>query len=160
LNLTTPVISTVAGSETLGSGYSGDGYAAASAQLSNPMGIALDNNDFLYIADTGNNVVRAVNLGLTTPLISTVAGDYALGGGHSGDEHSATGAQLNAPTGVTVDSGGNLFIADSANNVIRKVDSSSQNIITLVGTGDSGYGGNGGLPADATLCDPTSVAVT
>ena len=97
LNLPTPVISTIAGDYALGSGYSGDGYAATSAQLSYPMGVAVANNGLLYIADTGNNVIRAVNLNLATPVISTVAGNYALGSGDSGDGYAATSANSTPP---------------------------------------------------------------
>ena len=159
LNLSTPVISTVAGNYALGDGYSGDGQAAVNAQLSYPMGVALAGNNFLYIADTGNNVVRAVNLNLSTPIISSAAGNYALGGGYSGDGQAATSAQLDAPMGVAVDGNGDLFIADSGNNLIREVDASSQDISTVAGSGISGYSGNGGPPASAELCYPTSVAV-
>jgi autotransporter-associated beta strand protein len=159
LNLATPTIATVAGNYALGSGYSGDGNDATSAQLSYPMGVAASGNGFLYIADTGNNVVREVNLNLASPTIVTVAGNYTLGSGYSGDGNAATSAQLNAPTGVAVDGSGDFFIADSGNSVIREVNPTSHQINTIAGTGIWGYSGNGGPPAAADLSDPTSVAV-
>lgn len=159
LNLATPVIYTVAGDYSLGGGYSGDGYAATSAQLSYPMGVAVADNGLLYIADTGNNVVREVDLNLPLPVISTIAGDYALGTGYGGDGYAATSAQLDAPMGVAVDDGDDLFIADSGNNVVREVDPTTQDINTVAGNGNWGYSGNGGPPTSTDLSDPMSVAV-
>jgi sugar lactone lactonase YvrE len=109
------VISTVAGNGQ--SGFSGDGGAATSAQLSSLVGgLALDSGGNLYIGDSGNNRIRKV-----TPagVISTVAGDWQSG--FSGDGGAATSAQLNIPEGVAVDAIGNLYIGDAGNNRIRKV---------------------------------------
>ena len=111
----------------------------------------------LFIADTGNNVIREVDL--NTGTITTFAGSYNAGPGYSGDGGPATAAQLSGPTGIAVDSSGDLFIADSDNEVIREV---SGGIISTV-AGDNalgpGYGGDGGLATAAQLNDPTAVAV-
>ncbi len=151
-------ITTIAGDFALGSGYSGDGYAATGAQLNAPTGLALDDNGDLFIADSGNNVIRKVKL--STGTITTVAGDVALGSGFSGDGYAATGAQLNAPNGIAVDAAGNLFIADTGNNVVRRV--STEGIITTVAGNYAlgpGYGGDGYAATSAQLCIPNSVAV-
>ncbi|HEY1205589.1 MAG: NHL repeat-containing protein [Bryobacteraceae bacterium] len=108
-------ISTVAGNNT--AGYSGDGAAATSAQLFLPTGVAVDSSGNLFIADSGNNVIREVNVAAGT--ITTVGGNHAAGAGYSGDGGAATSAQLNGPTGVAVDSAGNVYVADANNNVIR-----------------------------------------
>ena len=98
-------------------GYTGDGAAATNAQLYGPAGVAVDASGNVYIADTGNNVIRMVS----GTEITTVAGDFSLGPGYTGDGGAPTGAQLSSPTGVAVDSSGNLYIADQGNSVIREV---------------------------------------
>jgi len=109
-------ITTIAGTGTLG--YSGDGAAATAATLNAPSGLAFDSKDNLYIADTGNNVIRKIS-GTT---ITTVAGDHGQSAGYGGDLGAATSAILNAPTAVALDAAGNLYIADTGNSLIRKVD--------------------------------------
>lgn len=117
-------IATVAGNGT--AGYTGDKGAATSAQLNNPVGVALDSSGNLYIADAQNSVIRMVS---TSGTITTVAGNNNPG--YGGDGGAATSATLNDPVAVAVDSSGNLYIADASNNVIRLV--SGGNISTLVG---------------------------
>ena len=156
LAFTPGIISTVAG--TGNAGYSGDGSAATSAKLNQPLGLALDSAGNLYISDYGNHVVRMVN---PTGNISTVAGSSA-GPGYSGDIGPATSAQLNQPAGLALDSAGNLYIADSGNHVVRKVDS-SHNISTVAGQCASpcsgGFSGDGDLANGAELNTPMGVAV-
>ena len=104
----------------------------------------------LYIADTFNNVVREVNL--TTGIITTVAGTGTAG--FSGDGGPATSAELYDPSGVAVDSAGNVYIADSDNEVVRKVTASTQVITTIAGTGTYGYSGDNGPATSAELGTP------
>jgi uncharacterized protein (TIGR03437 family) len=120
-------ISTFAGNGT--AGYTGDGGAATSAELDNPVGLALDKAGNLFIADAANNVIREVSL--STGKIATFAGENGLGAGYSGDTGPATSAQLNNPVAVVSDPFENVYIADANNDVIREV--SSGNINTLVG---------------------------
>ena len=147
----TYTISTVAGNGV--SGFSGDYGAAISAQMHGPFGVAVDSAGNLYISDSGNNVVRKV----ANSVIATVAGNQTAG--LSGDNGLATSAQLNAPYGITVDSAGNIYIADSANNVIRKVSVANGMIATVAGNGTPGYTGDNGSPTSAQLNTPDGVAV-
>ena len=151
--LSSGVISTVAGSSTT-SGYGGDGAAATAARLSIPEGVALDGSGNLYIADFGNQRIRKVDA--SSGNISTVAGTGTSG--FSGDGAAATAAQLNFPRGVALDGSGNLYIADTANHRIRKVDSSG-NITTVAGTGTSGFSGDGAAAGAAQLNLPAGVAL-
>ncbi|HXB73211.1 MAG TPA: hypothetical protein VNY05_33550 [Candidatus Acidoferrales bacterium] len=108
------VVTTIAGNGS--PGYSGDGGPATSASIGAPHGLAVDSAGNLYISDLGNNVVRKV---VPDGTITTVAGNGTRG--FSGDGGPATNASLAGPYGVAVDSAGNLYIADSDNNRIRKV---------------------------------------
>ena len=146
------VISTVAGGG-FGGGFGGDGGPAVDAQLSSPTGVAADEAGNLLIADRGNHRIRKVD---SAGVISTVAGSGERGFG--GDDGPAADAQLSAPYSVAADGAGNLFIADTDNDRIRKVDSAGV-ISTVAGSGEPGFGGDGGPAADAQLRDPTSVAV-
>ncbi len=149
-------MTTVAGDAT--AGYGGDGGPAVDAELTDPTGVAVDSaTHTLYIADTGNNVIRAVDL--QTGVITTFAGDYNLGAGYGGDGGPATSAQLSSPTGLALDSSGDLFIADSGNNVVREV--SGGDISTVAGNyaDGPGYSGDSGLATSAQLSDPSGVAV-
>jgi sugar lactone lactonase YvrE len=146
-------ISTVAGNGN--AGYSGDGGPASAAQLNHPTGVALDGSGDLFIADQGNNVIREVIQ--ASGNIVTVAGTGTAG--YSGDGGLATAALLNAPAGVTLDGSGNLFIADSGNNVIREVVQATGNISTVAGNGSAGYSGDGGPATAASLNGPTAVAL-
>lgn len=152
--VTPPVISTAAG--TGAAGFSGDGGPATSAKVSYPSGMAEDIAGSLYLADTANNRIRRIRGGTMT----TVAGNGSPG--FSGDGGQARSAKLSGPTGVAVDAGGNLYIADSNNGRIRKV-SSAGIISTIAGNGKGtlqcGSGGDGGPATKARLCLPTSVAL-
>jgi sugar lactone lactonase YvrE len=143
------VITTVAGNGT--GAFSGDGGPATSSELHSPFGVAVDAAGNLYIADAGNNRIRRVSNG----VITTVAGSGTEG--YSGDNGPATSAQLDSPYGVAVDAAGNLYIADTYNNRIRKV--SNGVITTVAGTGTKGYSGDNGPAASAQLDYPQGVAV-
>ena len=146
-------IITVAGNGT--AGYSGDNGPATAAELNRPSGIAVDSVGDLFIADLLNDVIREVVK--ATGDIITVAGNGTAG--YSGDNGSATDAELDFPVGVAVDSAGDLFIADSRNNVIREVVKATGDIITVAGNGIAGYSGDGGPATDAELDGPNTVAV-
>jgi uncharacterized repeat protein (TIGR02543 family) len=147
----TYVITTVAGTGV--AGYSGDGGAATLSELNNPFGMAVDRVGNVYIVDSNNNSIRMVD---TSGNISTIAGTGDPN--YSGDLGLAINAELNSPHGLTVDSSGNVYIADSGNNRIRKVDTSG-NISTIAGTGNAGYSGDLGLAINAELNSPFEVAV-
>lgn len=147
------IISTVAGTGT--QGYNGDGIPANTAQLSLPGGVAVDSFGNFYIADTGNNRIRKVDV--STGVISTVAGTGFPG--VLGDGGPANMAQVNEPEGVAVDFFNNLYIADFGNSKIRMVSSASGNISTFAGTGSNSFSGDGGPATAATLNQPTGIAV-
>jgi PKD repeat protein len=113
---TTGIISTVAGNGT--QGYIGDGGQATAAELNTPSGLAFDAMGNLYIADWFINTIRKVN---SLGIISTLAGNGSASGGYSGDGGLSTAAELNSPQGITLDTLGNLYIADQWNSVIRKI---------------------------------------
>jgi sugar lactone lactonase YvrE len=149
----TGVITTVAGIGT--AGYSGDGSLAISAELSSPTGLAVTAAGDLYIADSVNARVRKVTA--SSGLISTVAGNGTPG--YSGNNGAATSAQLNNPAGVALDSSGNLYIADFANAVVRKVTVSTGVITTVAGNAIQGFSGDNGAAISAQLNDPTAMTL-
>jgi hypothetical protein len=155
-NIPEGVISTVAGNGT--QGHSGDGGPATNAELNDPWGVAVDASGNLFIADNENNRIREVG---TDGIIATVAGNgfgAPFSGGYSGEGGAATNAELYYPQGVAVDTFGNLFIADSANNRVRKVGTNGI-ITTVAGDGTAGYSGDGGAARNAELWSPAGVAV-
>lgn len=148
-------MTTVAGNGS--TAYTGDGGPAANAGLDNPGSVAVDCVGNLYIADTGHSRIRKVSPGGT---ITTIAGSgfASYAGDFSGDGGLATNARLNSPVGLAVDSRGNLYIADTANNRIRLVAANGV-ISTVAGNGLEGYSGDGGPGANASLYHPLGVAV-
>ena len=160
------IITTIAGNgDPL---YSGDGGLATAATLNTPNGVAVDGAGNVYIADSGNSVIRMISA--ATGDISTVAGNNqgticAAGSTDAvGDGCPATQATLNAPWGVTVDGEGNFYIADTFDHRIREVSDSTGTIATIAGTGyttskgDGGYKGDGGQATAAELNFPYAVA--
>lgn len=157
-----------------GRGYEGDGGPALQAKLANNLGqstdpqgkVAFDTQGNLYIADTGNNVIRKVTPGSdgiigdgdpSEEIITTVAGTGQPG--FSGDDGPATKAQLSSPTDVAVADDGTLYIADRANNCVRKV-ATDGNISTVAGQCPTpGYSGDGELATEAGLRQPYGVAL-
>jgi uncharacterized protein (TIGR03437 family) len=154
-------ITTVAGTGT--AGYNGDNIAGTTARLNIPWRVTVDPAGNLYIADSGNDRIRKLDLNGT---ITTVAGNGQAG--YTGDGGAATNATLRIPEQAELDSFGNLFIADTGNNVIRKV--STNGVITTVAgngvgagvgnsTGNGSYGGDGGPATKASLALPVSIAI-
>lgn len=136
-----------------GCGSSGDREAVVKAPMKGPTAVALDDVGNLYVADRRAKRIRRVD---PAGAMTTVAGS---GLGHlTGDGISAVNPALNQPNGVAVDSKGNLYIADTPNNRVRRV-APSGIIGTVVGTGESGGGGDGGPATDADLSFPSGVAV-
>jgi hypothetical protein len=157
------VISRIAGTGIAGLGIAGPlGFPAKLSSLDHPQNVAVNAAGDAFIADTYNNRVVKV-----TPQgqVVAVAGDGVAG--YSGDGRLAAFAELNSPTGVAVDSDGNLYIADSANNVIRRVDAKTGIITTVAGdyaadkanNGLGGFSGDDGPATSAQLDDPQGVAV-
>jgi sugar lactone lactonase YvrE len=159
------VIHRIAGSGIAGLGYAGPrpfGFPATLSSLDHPQDVAVNAQGDVFIADTYNNRVVEV-----TPQgqIFSVAGDGVAG--YSGDGGLAAFAELNQPTGLAVDSQGNLYIADSANNVIRRVDAKTGIITTVAGDyaadqandGLGGFSGDGGPATSAQLNDPQGIAI-
>ncbi|MBS1851012.1 MAG: hypothetical protein JST79_08890 [Acidobacteria bacterium] len=165
------IITTVAGDGDFG--YTGDGSLATNAELANPLSVLADKQGNLYIGDSFNNVVRKVNL---SRVITTIAGDGTgagengwndgsswIGSGYwGGDNGPATSAQLNMPVGLALDENGNLYIADTLNSAVRKVDSGGT-ITTVAGLCTegctSGYSGDGGPATEAQMVAPFGLAV-
>jgi hypothetical protein len=135
-------------------GYSGDGGAATSAELTYDYGVAKDSSGNVYIADTYNHIIRIVN---SAGVINTFAGTPQRAG-FTGDGGPATSAELYYPEGVAVDSHGNVYIADTDNDVVRKV--SAGTITTVAGLpGRGGYSGDGGPATAAQLYEPDALSV-
>ena len=143
-------VTTIAGNGQIS--HSGDGLQGTLAQLNAPQGVAVDSAGNFYIADSANNVVRRVD---TKGVITNFAGNGSAGNG--GDGGAATGAQLNTPEDLAVDPAGNLYIADSRNNKVRKV-APNGTISTFAGSGTAGSGGDGGAAGSATLNLPFGIA--
>jgi hypothetical protein len=144
------VINTICGSTA---GYAGDGGIATSAKLSLPNCIALDKAGNLYISDNGNHRIRMISK--STGIINTIAGTGATGA--TGDGGPATSATISTVFGLTVDTVGNVYIADAGNNKIRKITNSTGNISTIAGTGTGAFAGDGGPATSADLHGPEDV---
>ena len=150
---TTQIISTPVGNGK--AGYSGDKGPGTAAELNSPLGVVVDPSGNLYISDSANNVVRQVT---PSDVITTVVGDNAVGAGFSGDGGAPTAAQLSGPSALALDSAGNLYIADTGNNRVRKVSFSANTIVTVAGTGTLGFSGDGFPAVNAELNAPRGIA--
>jgi sugar lactone lactonase YvrE len=163
----TGIASIFAGTPTPTGSLGGDGGLATSAHLNKPTGIFFDISGNLFIADTGNNVVREVpanNIGTMTAFdIYTIAGDNVHGtAGYTGEGAVAVGAEMNAPFTVVVDHAGNIFIADTNNHIVREVagptpsgGQTTGHIYRIAGTAQTeGFRGDGGAAKSAELDFP------
>lgn len=151
---TSGIITTVAGTGI--AGFSGDGGPATAAQLDYPQGMAIDTHGNLYFTEETNHRVRKID---TSGIITTAVGSGPTGlsmGSFTGDGGAATAARLKQPYGVFVDNAGNIYVADSWNNRIRKVDTAG--IITTVAGGGSSLG-DGGPATAAQILVPIDIAV-
>jgi len=134
-------------------GYSGDGGTAKDAQIAEPYGLDITYDGELLIADRGNHAIRLVD---RKGIITTLAGDGRYG--YSGDGHYAKDAQFNKPSGVAAGIDGCIYVADTGNHCIRKIN--KQGIIeTLAGYGSEGYEGDGMLGKQSMLSRPGGVVV-
>ena len=145
------VITTIAGTGERGSG--GDGGPATEAQFASPIGLALDGSGGLYVADIGNNRIRRID---AEGVITTIAGTGERGSG--GDGGPATEAQFYGPTGLALDGSANLYVADQRNNRVRRIDAEGV-ITTIAGTGERGFGGDGGPATEAQFFSPAELAL-
>lgn len=143
-------ITTIAGNGV--TGFGGDNGPALSASFNSPTTIAFGPGGVYYVSDFQNQRIRKVAANGT---ISTVAGTGAKG--YNGDGILAVNASLNDPTGVALDSAGNIYIADAANDRIRKVDIATGMISTIAGNGVRGFSGDGGAATTAMLACPTRI---
>ena len=153
IDTVTGTIDTVAG--TGSGGHSGDGGPATEGMLQRPQGVAADLSGNLYVADTWNHRLRRIHH--ATGVIETLAGGG--GPGFSGDGEAASQAQLHRPAGVAVDAVGNVFVADTWNRRIRRIDAMSGVIETIAGNGEAGFSGDGEAATAAMLFAPQGVAV-
>lgn len=148
------IVSTIAGDGT--QGFSGDGGAATLAQLNSPQGVAVDTSENIYLSDSSNNRIRRIDA--ATGTITTIAGDGATA--FAGDGGPALKASLNLPRSICLDPlEKNLYVADTKNHRIRRIDLGSGTITTVAGNGLEGFSGDGQLAVSASLASPESVAL-
>jgi uncharacterized protein (TIGR03437 family) len=160
LLLSLPALAQAPGTYTLSllagtgaAGYAGDGAAATSAQLNNPLGLVYDKSGNLYFSDQVNHRIRRI---ATDGTITTVVGTGTAG--YDKSETTATGAKIHSPSGLAISSSGDLYFADTLNHVVRKV-TASGTISTVAGNNTSGYSGNAAAATLAQLNTPLGVAV-
>jgi sugar lactone lactonase YvrE len=153
VDLTGGTITTIAGNSA--SGSDGDGGPATAATLDTPTALALDNKGNLYFADTRSHRIRKISA--ESGFITTVAGTGTQG--FNGDGSNAATALLDSPGGLAVDGGGNLYISDSHNHRVRRIDGSTGVITTLAGTGVAGFSSDSGSATTANLALPQGLTV-
>jgi GT2 family glycosyltransferase len=138
-------------------GYAGDYGPAIEAWLDSPNGIVVSNNGDIYLADSNNHTIRRIDA-RNNDFIEPVAGNHDMGGGFSGDNGPAISAQLDTPDGVAIAPDGDIIVADSRNDRIRRVDRQTGVIITVAGSGANGYDGDDKPAVQAALNTPSAVA--
>ena len=154
IDAATGTITTIAGTGT--QGFSGDAGPATTAAIDSPSGLAFDAANNLYLADTHNHRIRRIDA--TTGIITTIAGTGAPA--FSGDTVAATAATLALPHGITIDASGNLYLADTANHRIRRIDATTGTITTVAGNGTQGFFGDNGAAIDAQLDSPRNPTIS
>ncbi len=137
-------------------GMGGDGGPAVRAMIDMPAGLAFDGGGNLFIADAHGHTVRRVDA--ASGVITTVAGVGLAG--YGGDGGDAAAARLAMPRGLVVDAGGNLFLADSANHRVRRVDGATGQITTIAGDGVQGFSGDGGVATGGAFNSPFAVSLS
>ncbi len=145
----------IGGAKVTDERFYGDGGLATHAALNFPSAVVVDDDGTLYIADTWNHRIRRVDS--HTGVITTIAGTGQAK--FFGDNGPAEKAALNEPVALALDGKGHLYIADQSNNRIRKIDLSSGIITTIVGTGESGYNGDGASGPETAIAGPSGLAV-
>ena len=153
LNLSTGIITTIAGTGT--PGFFGDNGLATAAQLNLPTAIALDKANNLYLADTANHRIRRIDF--TSGIITTIAGAGTQA--FFGDNGPATNANIDSPTGLAFDSADNLYLADTHNHRIRRIDAATGIITTIAGTGNASFSGDTTAATSASLALPHGLAM-
>ena len=153
LNLTTGILTTIAG--TGSPGFSGEGGPATSAELNLPTALALDAVNNLYLADTGNHRIRRIDA--ATSIITTIAGTGTQG--FSSDNALATSATIDSPSGLALDAANNLYLADTHNDRIRRIDAATGIITTIAGTGAQGFTGDNVTATTSTLALPHGITL-
>ena len=152
VDLTTGVVSTIAGGASRGS--SGDGGKAVDAVIDMPSALAIDRSGNLFIADSGRHCIRRVGL---DGVITTVAGSGVQGA--AGDDGAATEALLDSPGGIAVDSAGNIYLADTHNHRVRRIDAVSGKLTTIAGNGIGTFYGDGNVAVGASLDLPRGLSL-
>lgn len=137
-------------------GYAGDNGPAIDAWLDTPGGIVTTPEGDVYFADSNNHVVRRID---PRNNISTVIGNYAAGAGFSGDFGPANAAQLDMPDGIAIAPDGDIIVADSRNERVRRVDKQTGIIMTIAGTGEGGFDGDDKPAREAMLNNPSGLGV-
>lgn len=145
----------VTGTQGGGKRFAGDGGPAIDALLNFPSAVAVDQHAHVYIADTMNHRIRRIDA--KTGIITTIAGTGQRR--FSGDDGPATSAALNDPAALVLDRQGHLFIADQSNHRIRRINLESGIIVTVAGTGEAGYSGDGMQASEAALSGPSGLAI-
>jgi sugar lactone lactonase YvrE len=146
------LVTSLAGTGT--GGFNGDG-SIVSTQLNGPAGVAVESSGTILVADSLNHRVRRINV--QTGQVTTIAGTGVPG--YNGDNIAAVTAHLNLPTGVAVEASGDILIADSFNNRVRRVHAGTGLISTVAGTGLPGFNGDAQAADQAQLSMPMGVAL-
>src|SRR6266702_3802843 len=159
LSLATGIITTIGGAAINGNispGFSGDNGPSTASSIDSPTGLAVDTSNNLYLADTHNHRIRKITA--ATGKITTIAGISATG--YNGDNTTATTATLALPHGLTIDRAGNLYLADTANHRIRRVDATTGIITTIAGAGAQTFAGDTGPAPTASLDTPRATTTS